>query len=126
MRFQVKSGVTRSAVIIGAWVFKFPSLRSWKMFLQGLLGNMQEREWSGFSPRLCPVKFALWGGFLNVMPYAQPLSDAEWATLDKVTFNQVRRGPDGTYLPVEHKRDSFGWLEDAEGEPVLTIVDYGN
>lgn len=126
MRFQVKSGATRHALIVGNWVFKVPYLLSWKMFLQGLLSNIQERAWTGLSPRLCPVKCGLWGGFLNVMPYATPLSDIEWASLDKAAFNQIRRTPTGYFLPVEHRRDSFGWLADADGRPQVVAVDYGS
>src|SRR5690349_17829438 len=76
---------------------------------------MQEREWSGFDNRLCPVRFALPYGLLVIMPRCEPVSDgflldeeiAIWASGEQL-------------LPVELKTDSFGRLNGK-----LVAVDYG-
>lgn len=120
MKFQLKHGADRMALIIGGVVLKLPTLSSWKGFLCGLMANMQESSYSDSSPKFCPVKLAVPGGFLNVMAYARPLTDEEWVALDKTAFDKFRRSTAGFYLPCEYKRNSLGYI----GEK-LVIVDYG-
>lgn len=40
-----RKGCTRTVVLIGGLVFKFPSCYSWESFLHGLLANLRERVW---------------------------------------------------------------------------------
>jgi hypothetical protein len=121
LRFQIKDGVTRRVFLIGRWAFKIPHPRSWKFFLLGLLANMQEREWSSFSERLCPVRWALPGGWLVVMPRAEPISDDDWALLLPILGYEAFINHNDCRLPVEQKRCSFGLLEGR-----LVAVDYGS
>lgn len=93
--------------------YKFPALTSWRNALYGLLNSMNEAEHCGRSGA-CPVLWRLPGGFLNVMPRAADLTEKEFAALDVADFCYCNN------LVVEHKRDSFGWLE---GE--IVAVDYG-
>lgn len=107
---QWKRGITREVFLIGRWAIKIPSFRSWKLFLQGLLGNMQEKQWSGFDERLCPVVFYTPGGFLSIMPRATPIeciNDEYLSICDS--------------LPVEKKLCSFGLLNGK-----IVAVDYGS
>lgn len=111
-------GATRSVLLVGRWAVKVPRAYSWRTFLTGLLANMQEREFSRLDwPVLCPVVFALPGGWLLAMRRADPLPDALWDTdtlrqwLKKLAYN----------VPVEMKRDSFGVLDGN-----LVVVDYGS
>ena len=84
--------------------------------LRGLLGNMAERDLSCLDG-CCPVLFSLPGGFLNVMPYARPMTRDEFARFDYHSF--VDR--DAYAIPAERKPDSFGWLNN---QPVA--IDYGD
>lgn len=115
-----RQGVTREVLLIGRWAFKIPKLTgSWKMFLSGLLANMQEREFGRLGwPQLCPVLFSIPGGWLVVMRRAEPLSLNDWRTFDAEEFI-VSNPPN--LLPVETKPDSFGWLGGR-----IVAVDYGN
>lgn len=116
-------GATRCVLLTKRHAFKVPRLVSWRLFLCGLLANMQEREFSRAGWReLCPVLFSLPGGWLVVMPRAEPLTDGEWDFMDIVGDRE--KWPDrGDYVvPVEMKRDSFGWIE---GRGVVA-VDYGS
>ena len=91
------------------------------MGLYGLLANMQEREFSsitniGRTPFACPVIMSIPGGWLNVMPRCEPLSDDQW--------DEVQSRCPGSFLPipVEYgKRDSFGVLDGR-----IVVVDYGS
>lgn len=113
-------GVTREVALNGNVAIKLPKLTyGWKMFLCGLLANMQEREFSTLQwPELCPVIFAIPGGWLIVMRRARELTDAEWAAFDAESFC---KRPDGTLIPAEFKSDSFGKLDGK-----FVAVDYGN
>lgn len=108
---QWKRGITREVILIGRYAIKLPSIRSWMLFLQGLLGNMQERDLMCLDNRLCPVVFSLWGGWLNIMPRCEPLVEftEEMDTIcDYLTF-------------IEKKLCSFGTLDGK-----LVAVDYGS
>ena len=75
-----RGGASREVICIGRWAWKIQKLtRGWQQFLIGLLANMQERDLSKRgSPKLCPVVFALPGGWLVVMPRGErPLIDAQ-------------------------------------------------
>ena len=104
-----KRGVTREVFLVHNYAVKIPSLRSWKLFLQGLLCNIQESTFSGYSNKLCPVIFKLPGGFLNVMPRCESLEDESLMFLE------------ADNLEIEQKLCSFGWLNDE-----VVAVDYGS
>ncbi len=114
----ITRGATRTVFLIGGYAFKFPSCRSWRFFLQGLLANIQEREFSKTKwPELCPVVFAIPGGFLTVMQEAEPMPDEIWNDLNVETW----ANREGYTIPVEAKQSSFGILNGK-----IVVVDYGN
>ena len=110
-------GATRRVLLVGQFALKVPRTTTWVTFLNGLLANMQEREFSRAGwPELCPVRFSIPGGWLVVMDRARPLDEAEWCDFDPELFTEH---PDYT-IPVEPKRDSFGVLAGR-----VVAVDYG-
>jgi len=115
----MKKGSTRYIFFIGKFVFKIPSLYTWKNFLWGLLANIQETEFSKvdkMKEKLCPIKFTLPLGILVVMPKVRILKDNE-LTKDELTRFCT---DDGFTIPSELKCDSFGYLNGK-----LVSVDYG-
>lgn len=111
-------GATRMVILTGKWAFKMPSIASWRLFLHGLLANMQEVVLSRSKlPGFCPVRYSLPGGWLLIMHRARPLTDTEFSEFDYSAWTDR-----GNYvIPVENKISSFGvW----NGEVVA--VDYGN
>lgn len=109
-------GATRAVLLVGDAAIKVPRMTTWRTFLNGLLANMQEREFSRAGwPELCPVLFSIPGGWLVVMRRAAPLTDAEWCTVHPEWAER------GEYVvPVELKRDSFGVLGGR-----IVAIDYG-
>jgi len=123
MAATLLKGATRCVLLTRRYAVKVPRLVSWRLFLHGLLSNMQEREFSRTGwPELCPVLFSLPGGWLVVMPRCEPLTDDEWS----IMYIQGRRqewADRGDYMvPVEMKRDSFG----RHPEHGIVAVDYGS
>ncbi len=110
-RLKHKRGITREVFLIGKWAIKLPSVRSWRLFLQGLLGNMQEKELSGFDDRLCPVVFSIWGGWVSIMPRCGSLPE----------FTDEMGGICEYMGFIEKKLCSFGLLDGK-----LVAVDYGS
>lgn len=102
-------GITRNVILTRRYAVKIPTFRSWKLFLHGLLANMQEREWwSTKDGRLCPVLWSIPGGWCVVMPRVQ-ICDSE------VNYEAF----DG--LPVDPKPCNFGYFRGR-----IVLVDYGS
>lgn len=114
-----RDGVTRFVCLIGPWAFKLPRFGyGWKMGLYGLLGNMQERDFSTLrNPHLARVLWCAWGGWILVMERCVPVQDVDWRRIQR-----LGRWEPFTGLPVEtKKKSSFGWSGNR-----LVAVDYGN
>lgn len=116
---NIVKGSTRWVFVANKFVYKIPSLYSFKHFLLGLLANMQEVEFSkckDFKETLCPVKFYLPLGFLVVMPKVRILEPNE---VSKDFLKDFCLNANLGEL-VELKHNSFGYLENK-----LVAVDYG-
>lgn len=129
---KIKFGATRVVYLIGPFAFKFPVIVEWRLFLMGLVGNMQETNFSrnmNLQNKLCPIYFAMWGGFLNIMPRCTPLREEElpewwnfeeWTMADIIDTDKYHIIVSG--LPVEDKLSSFGRLPNGS----IVAVDYGS
>lgn len=115
---EFKSGATRWVFLVGRLAIKVPRPTEWRLFLHGLLSNMQERQFSRTGwPELCPVVASVPGGWLVVMPRCRPLTRREWDRFDFMDFIQRSDG----LVPVEEKADSLGWLDGR-----IVAMDYGS
>ena len=113
---ELHKGTTRYCILTSKYAIKIPSLYSWELFLTGLLCNMQEVQWNTLDPLLCPVLFKLPLGFLLVMPKVRILEER----LSNSEFSVLISRKD-ILLPIENKRNSFGYLSTGE----LVAIDYG-
>lgn len=114
-----RTGCTRIVVLVGEWAFKLPNFTDgWKLFLNGLLANMQERQFGETKwPKLCPILFSIAGGWLVVMRRVREMTREEFLSFDSRSWADC-----GPYIiPCEHKANSFGWLNGA-----VVCIDYGN
>lgn len=127
---EFKRGITREVLLIGNWAIKIPSFRSWKLFLSGLLANMQESFWwkATKDKRLCPVLFSVWGGWLLIMKRTRPLDYGY--DLDRMDKEKWFDG-----LPVDFKKDNFGMLRIKAPNTnntfncvtdIVVLIDYGS
>lgn len=117
-KWQFK-GATRWVFIVGRYAVKIPSLHNWRCFLNGLLGNMQETQFSKTGhEKLCPVLFSIWGGWLVIMPFCPKLIDAHYSVISRNFSSWIDVGE--MVLPVENKYNSFGYYKG-----MVVAVDYG-
>lgn len=118
-KFEFCHGATRLVFLVAGVAIKVPRPRTWRQFLRGLLSNMDEAEfYRRGAEGLCPVTFHIPGGWMTVMARAEPLSDAEWASI-AMDAPDVRSA--GELVEVEHKRSSWGRLGQA-----IVAVDYAD
>jgi len=112
-----KRGMTREVFLIGKYAFKIPSFRSYKLFLLGILGNMQEHQFYSImkDERMCPVLFASPLKLLIIMPRCieSNLSQKELTKMSETNY--------WFSVPVEFKPCSFGYYKGK-----LVAVDYGS
>ena len=132
-RPSVAKGTTRTVLLWRSWAFKVPSAYTWRLFLQGLLANMQEARWGRLGwPELCPVLLAVPGGLLVVMPRCDTRAETgEEEAFKAVLIGWARRDAlkAGVGLGmVEDKLDSWGvlWDERFKDGRRLVAVDYGD
>ena len=117
--WRIKQGSARNILLTKHYAIKMPRLVEWRLFLYGLLANMQEAQFWRYlhSDKLCPVLWSLPGGLLLVMPRAAAFSREDHAALDFDAFVDA-----GTWVvPVEDKQDSFGWYCGR-----IVAIDYGS
>jgi hypothetical protein len=111
----------RLAFIGRGRVVKIPRFLSWRVFLEGMIANLQERELSrrySNEEKLCPVIWADPLGLAVVMPFARPMTDEEWEPFDVIGFCDLQNG---SSLPIEcGKRDTYGVIAGR-----VVAVDYG-
>lgn len=114
-----RCGIMREVFLTRRYAIKLPRLSyGWKIFLHGLLANMQEARWGKCGlEELCPVIFAVPGGWLLIMRKAEPLTIEEW---DAFKVDSFCEREDYT-IPAERKHDSFGRLNGK-----IVAVDYGS
>ncbi|MPZ48210.1 MAG: hypothetical protein GEU75_02670 [Dehalococcoidia bacterium] len=121
-----REGLTRVVLLTDKHVVKLPNFlglrsseSSWLLFLQALVENAREAKASRLNHlvdnKLCPVVFAIPGGWLNVMKRADPVPAQVFNALDYAAF--IRCGD--YWLAVENKQSSFGFLDGR-----LVAIDY--
>lgn len=118
MFLEFKRGITREVFLIGKYAIKIPSFRSYKLFLTGILCNIQERMFSkGLKTDLiCPVLLMSPLGFVIIMPRCEP---SGFKSSEEV-FGVIQKYRDAG-IPVECKPCSFGFLNGR-----LVALDYGS
>lgn len=122
---EIKRGSTRIVFLIRNWAIKIPNFLGWRLFLHGLLANMQEKVFSIY-PEVCPVIFYVCGGFLNVAKRARELTELEYEMEIQYTYPTTSSGniifkDADYYLEAESKPSSFGWVDGK-----IVLIDYGN
>lgn len=122
----IEKGSTRVVWVFKTFVIKFPRFIAWRLFLHGLLANMQERLFNTLNDqRFAKVYLSDPIGLFVVMEYCRPLTDDEWRSLINL-YNEWKSSYNGygseAEVPVEKKRSSFGVTKHNK----LVAIDYGS
>lgn len=120
---QIKRGVTRTVVLVNKYAIKFPTLQSYKLFLNGLLANLQEKEFNGSHPDLAPIIFSLPFGFCNIMVRADELNvkDLSESEFRDFLLDKYKNDPLKEFMLSDAKSTNWGTLKGK-----LVKIDYGS
>ncbi len=124
LNIQIKSGTTSRVILIGDYAFKFPIIMFrkewWRLFLNGLLGNMNEVLFGTLDfPQVAKVHWYIPGGFLVVMERTKPIPKHLWN--DKIRSEVFSRGLELSSDIVENKITSFG----INKKGIIVAIDFG-
>lgn len=113
---MIRKGTTRTVLLIGNYVIKFPRTNKWKSFLRGILANLAERMWYKHSPpewkvKMIPSIFTLYGFFL-ISKRGIELTENEY---NSIQFNLFKP------LPLDTKIQNFGKYKDK-----IVLIDYAD
>ena len=119
----LQSGTTRFCITIGNYAFKFPKFsmsypkgHRWKIFLRGIIANIDEKYWWTYSKnkhKLCDVLFYFPLGLFIIMKRARPLMAHEYDYNEFLeTFKE---------FPLDNKIENFGKLDDR-----TVLIDYAD
>lgn len=119
---KIKRGTTRTVFLIGKYAIKIACFwsvmrgRKWKIFLQGILANIDEKFWWKCAykrEKLCPVIWKSPLGVILIMKRAKSLSESEY---DKSAFDFMFEN-----LPLDNKIANFGKIDGK-----IVLVDYAD
>jgi hypothetical protein len=124
---RIELGVTRRVFIFNKFVVKIPSTKEYKLFLNGILANLQEKQRSGQHPDLASV---LWcdplGLFLfmekaDAVGYPGWFEDEMWGPFQEMLAEKYKDDDLKEFLLSDPKPSNWGYIGDK-----LVKIDYGN
>lgn len=112
----MKKGTTRIVFLIGNFVIKMPRFNSWKIFLRGILANIDENMWYKNSPlewklKMCPTLFTL-AGFLLIAKRAKEITEEDYKNINIDYFKPI---------PCDFKKQNFGIYNER-----IVLIDYAD
>lgn len=117
----INSGSSRTVILTNKYAIKIPKIKfgyyGFRSFLNGLIANIQETEFSKLKcKKLCPVFFSIYGGLLVIMPRCKTLNIDDW---NNFNYNEFINSND-FIIPTEYKISSFGIYNNE-----IVAIDYG-
>lgn len=120
---EIKHGSTRIVFIFKQFVIKTPNVKEYRLFLNGILSNLQEKEWSKIGRKdLCKVHFCDVFGLVLIMRKAKPLQRNIKFKRFKEILNQKYKDDNlKEFMLSDLKLSNWGWVDGK-----LVKVDYGS
>lgn len=119
---KIERGSTRTVILTKKYAIKIARFwhvskgHRWKMFLRGILANIDEKFWWNCAykkEKLCPVLWKSPLGTILVMRRAESLKEFEY---DKEAFKLIFEN-----LPLDNKIENFGKIKNK-----VVLVDYAD
>ncbi|QBO61594.1 hypothetical protein G17_00098 [Escherichia phage vB_EcoM_G17] len=117
-------GATRTVILIGEYAIKIPTFKSWKLFLTGMIANLNERSWMQYSNRsdssICPTLWSSCTGLVTVQKRCKPVQHRGlfWVELCALALNSELSTD---FFYSDAKPENFGYLGGK-----LVKLDYGD
>lgn len=119
-----KKGATRIVFLTKKYAIKIPSFYSWKMFLHGLIANLNERAFKEYSctpgSGLCPTVYASETGLISIQKRCLPVQHRGmfWVELAHLACSTVLHED---FFYSDAKPENFGYIDGK-----LVKLDYGD
>jgi hypothetical protein len=130
----IKRGATRIVFVFKRVVIKIPNNQGYKLFLYGILANLQEKSFSRGCSRddLAKVKFCSPLGFFLIMEKAEPIKleelwetdweDAdEWEQFSNFLHERYKDDDMKDFMLSDSKPSNWGYINGR-----LVKIDYGD
>ena len=110
-----RKGTSRIVFLLGQYAIKFPTVSSWTLFLQGLIGNCKERTWGEFGkvakePLLPPIVWVCPGGWVSIQRRVRPVRHRGLFYIElyhAMSKSKIHRD----FWLYDVKPENFGWYQ---------------
>lgn len=120
----IKKGATRTVFVFNKFVIKIPNFQEYKLFLNGLLANLQEKSFSKMNRiDLAKVKYCNKFGFILIMEKAQELDvkNIDWLRFKERLEDKYKNDDMKEFMLSDSKPSNWGYINNK-----LVKIDYGN
>jgi len=119
-------GATRKVFVCNKFVIKIPNFKEYRLFLFGILANMQEKEWSGRHRDLAKVLYCFPFGLFLIMEKAyvigERMKDNEsWLFFSEMIEERYKNDELKEFILSDAKPYNWGYIGDR-----LVKIDYGS
>jgi hypothetical protein len=120
---KVELGATRRVFVFKNFVIKIPNTQEYRLFLHGLLANLQEKLWSSIDrPDLAKVKFCDKLGLFLIMERAKVIgNDVSPDLLIPMLEEKYKDDDMKEFMLSDAKNSNWGYVKG-----ILKKIDYGN
>ena len=119
---KIKQGATRKVFVFKKVVVKIPTIIEYRLFLNGILANLQEKSFSGIHSDLAKVKFCDKLGLILIMEKVDVLSnDINWLDFNNSLKEKYKNDKLKDFLLSDCKPSNWGYINNH-----LVKVDYGD
>ena len=124
---KIEIGATRRVFIFNNFVIKIPNTKEYRLFLSGILANLQEKLWSGSHPDLAKVKWCSLLGLILIMEKAESIGccgyfeDETWDAFQDMLQERYKDDELSEFMLSDPKPSNWGYIGDR-----LVKIDYGD
>lgn len=122
-KIKIEYGSTRTVFVLKHFVIKIPTNKEYRLFLHGVLANLQEKRWSGKHSDLAKVIFCDILGLFLIMQKAEILDNSDYTSIWLQCELERKYKDDDLkeFLMSDSKPSNWGYINNH-----LVKIDYGN
>lgn len=120
---KIESGITRNCLVFKNIVIKFPTFISYKLFLKGLLANLQEKQFSKLEREdLAKVYYGNSLGLVIIMKRANVVDVlCNWGEFKDMIYKKYENDNMKDFMLSDCKPSNWGYINNN-----LVKIDYGD